>query len=94
MTSSTISLLFLKNITTFLVCVAECEKRGHVFNHQHRLCFDLFTTTLQWNQSREACQDIGGQLVTLDSVSKINFMSDYISYICKCSCDLVHVHIG
>ncbi|XP_048736835.2 C-type lectin domain family 4 member E-like isoform X2 [Ostrea edulis] len=65
----------------FVHIVPECEKRGHVFNHQHRLCFDLFTTTLQWNQSREACQDIGGQLVTLDSVSKINFMSDYISYI-------------
>lgn len=73
-------LLFLKKKSFFLV---ECEKQGHIFNSKYRLCFDLFTNTLPWNQSRDACQDIGGQLMMLDTVPKIEFMTGYIGHICK-----------
>nr|XP_011426507.2 C-type lectin domain family 17, member A [Crassostrea gigas] len=68
-------------IQNFVKISPECEKQGHTFNSKYRLCFDLFTNMLPWNQSRDACQEIGGQLMMLDTVPKIEFMTGYIGHI-------------
>ncbi|XP_061174251.1 uncharacterized protein LOC133183308 [Saccostrea echinata] len=68
----------INGIENFVKIVPDCENQGHVFNSQHNLCFELFGNELPWNQSRDACVGVGGQLVSLDTVAKINFMTNYI----------------
>ncbi|XP_062610879.1 C-type mannose receptor 2-like [Saccostrea cucullata] len=72
-TSMTIS-----NNENFVKIVPDCENQGHIFNSQHNLCFELFGNVLPWNQSRDACVRVGGQLVSLDTDAKINFMTNFI----------------
>ncbi|XP_078315426.1 C-type lectin domain family 9 member A-like [Crassostrea virginica] len=71
----------IAGIQNFVKVISDCEKRGHILSSKFGLCFDLFTNQLPWNQSRETCQNDGGQLVMLDTVPKIEFMTDYISHL-------------
>ena len=68
-------------VIQYLECDGEYE-----FDTVSNTCIKAYTIFLSWNDARLRCQEDGGDLVTLTTPQKFDFVSRFINceYINKC----------
>jgi hypothetical protein len=69
-------LLLWKNYNLFV----ECKDRGYDYNQDVNVClkFVVNSNGSTWVDARSSCQDDGGDLISMTSVEKYNFVVHYM----------------
>lgn len=77
----------------YLLNFSECDLLGYDYDISSRTCLKFNSTQLNWYDARQQCIDEGGDLITVETVKKMNFHNTslnnckslfyQISHICK-----------
>lgn len=75
MQSSVYSIIFL--LTVLITLILECIL-GYDFDAYTHTCIKVYDLSITWSDARTHCQDDGGDIITMPTLEKWQFVHRYI----------------